>query len=65
VAVFPVPATWAAVRAAPGLTGRLSAPTGGTGVSNNRRAVLRVVISGLPGLAFIYGIEHLIGIAID
>jgi len=56
-----VPVTFVAVLVALGLAGALSARVGG---SNPRRAVLRVVIGGALGLAFTYGIGHLLGHAI-
>lgn len=57
-----VPVTFAAVLAALGITGALSARIGG---SNVHRAVLRVVVGGAIGLAFTYGVGHLFGTAVN
>jgi hypothetical protein len=58
--VFPVPVTCRR----PGRSRPDRPPRARTGGSNNRRAVLRAVISGVLGLAFTYGIRQLIGTAI-
>ena len=55
-----VPCASLAVLAALALTGVVSARLGG---ANPRRAVLRVLIGGAVGLAFTYGIGHLVGTA--
>jgi vacuolar iron transporter family protein len=60
-AAWRVPVTFVAVLVALGLAGTLSARMGG---SNIGRAVLRVVIGGAAGLAFTYGIGHLVGTAL-
>lgn len=56
-----VPVCVLAVLAALALTGIISARLGG---ANPRRAVLRVLIGGVLGLAFTYGVGHLFGTAI-
>lgn len=56
-----VPVTFAAVLAALGITGLISARLGG---ADARRATLRVIVGGALAMAITYAIGHLVGVAV-